>query len=303
MSDPMTNVEIEDVLSSIRRLVSDGDKARTRDPAPVQPHVPADAGVESHKQSGGEKSEKLLLTPAFLVVDSVDPARAPDDDVWVEDVPEDMAADQKTVTDDWDDKAAMGTSHSPAQGEHDDGDEQDAPLSLTDMIWESEAETADGAEARIPDRADLAATIAELEASISTDDSEYEPDGSEVPVGTIAWPGPSTRRFEDAEDAQLEDSTQDADAAGDEIGEAPELTIDDALSDSDMQTADAYADDDLDDLLDVGGLEIDEAALRAMIGQVVREELTGPLGERITRNVRKLVRREIYRILSSQEFD
>jgi len=35
----------------------------------------------------------------------------------------------------------------------------------------------------------------------------------------------------------------------------------------------------------------------------VRSELQGALGERITRNVRKLVRREIYRVLSSQEFE
>ena len=40
-----------------------------------------------------------------------------------------------------------------------------------------------------------------------------------------------------------------------------------------------------------------------MIRQVVREELQGVLGERITRNVRKLVRAEINRILSSRDFE
>lgn len=37
----------------------------------------------------------------------------------------------------------------------------------------------------------------------------------------------------------------------------------------------------------------DEVALRKMVGEIIREELQGELGERITRNVRKLIRHEI----------
>jgi hypothetical protein len=48
---------------------------------------------------------------------------------------------------------------------------------------------------------------------------------------------------------------------------------------------------------------IDEEMLRDMVSEIVRHELQGALGERITRNVRKLVRREIHRVLMSQEFD
>ena len=40
-----------------------------------------------------------------------------------------------------------------------------------------------------------------------------------------------------------------------------------------------------------------------MVTDIVREELQGALGERITRNVRKLVRREIHRALVAQELD
>ena len=40
-----------------------------------------------------------------------------------------------------------------------------------------------------------------------------------------------------------------------------------------------------------------------MVAEIVRQELQGTLGERITRNVRKLVRREIHRALTSQDFD
>ena len=48
---------------------------------------------------------------------------------------------------------------------------------------------------------------------------------------------------------------------------------------------------------------LDEDALRDMVGDIVRLELQGALGERITRNVRKLVRREIHRALTAQELD
>lgn len=46
------------------------------------------------------------------------------------------------------------------------------------------------------------------------------------------------------------------------------------------------------------GLELDENMLRQMVHDIVRQELQGVLGERITRNVRKLVRREIQRAFS-----
>lgn len=48
---------------------------------------------------------------------------------------------------------------------------------------------------------------------------------------------------------------------------------------------------------------VDEDALRAIIADVVREELQGELGVRITRNVRKLVRREIRLALAAQDIE
>lgn len=50
--------------------------------------------------------------------------------------------------------------------------------------------------------------------------------------------------------------------------------------------------------VDVGSL--DEEALRDLVSEIVRQELQGELGERITRNVRKLVRREIQNALASR---
>ena len=43
----------------------------------------------------------------------------------------------------------------------------------------------------------------------------------------------------------------------------------------------------------------ENAALRRLVAELIREELQGELGERITRNVRKLVRREINRAIAA----
>ncbi len=48
---------------------------------------------------------------------------------------------------------------------------------------------------------------------------------------------------------------------------------------------------------------IDTVELRRIVTEVIREELQGDLGERITRNVRKLVRREVQRALAAQDTD
>lgn len=65
---------------------------------------------------------------------------------------------------------------------------------------------------------------------------------------------------------------------------------------------------DFDDLGEMGdgfggdadALTLDEDALRALIAKVVHEELQGEMGQRITRNLRKLVRREIRMVLAAE---
>jgi hypothetical protein len=78
------------------------------------------------------------------------------------------------------------------------------------------------------------------------------------------------------------------------------------LADGLLRSEDGSYDPDLDEDL-AAHLErdqiLDEETLRNLVIEIVRQELQGTLGERITRNVRKLVRREIYRILASQDFD
>lgn len=47
----------------------------------------------------------------------------------------------------------------------------------------------------------------------------------------------------------------------------------------------------------------DEDQLRAMVQTIFREEMAGPMGERITRNIRKLVRAEVGRMLAAQDLE
>lgn len=47
----------------------------------------------------------------------------------------------------------------------------------------------------------------------------------------------------------------------------------------------------------------DEDAVRALVGRLLREEFQGELGERVTHNVRKLVRSEILRLMESRDLD
>ncbi len=48
---------------------------------------------------------------------------------------------------------------------------------------------------------------------------------------------------------------------------------------------------------------LDEEALRGVINDLVREELQGELGDRISRNLRKLIRRELAQMLQEQKRD
>jgi hypothetical protein len=367
MSNLVSNVEIEDVLSSIRRLVSDGEKARPRDPAPVvAKEPPAETLSEDAAESGELKLDKFVLTPAFMVVDNdakpdVD-TEAQDDDGdddsgWVEEVSADQdmhqtgAVEHENETEDnaaeaapYDDESTDGadTDATDIEGAHVDIAEADDAL-LKNMVWDSVNAARKVGLAAVPpqanvdeaesdltakqpaDRSRLIASIAELEAAVTKDVQDFEPDGSEVEdemTGeTIAWPGSVVRSFEDVQDAkETEHAALEVEAeiddtavsfehreaavepAQEDLADAGEQRADD-YGDDDDYSDDGYSDDDLDGLLDVGNVSLDEDALRALVSDVVRQELTGPLGERITRNVRKLVRREIYRILSSKEFD
>lgn len=227
MPDPVKNAEIEDVLSSIRRLVADDA------PAPIEPPAPPKA----------EGADRLVLTPALRI------------------------QPQET-------KAAEALTPEPAPVDD----------------WEEVT---------------LEGRIAELEAAVASSDDEYEPDGSEVePAETMM----DLSAFED--DAfelspehvvhpaewgtpEPEIEIEAAPEAQDAVQEAPSAPAEEIAADP---SQDNVFEDDLSEVFD-------EEMLRDLVSEFVRKELQGELGERITRNVRKLVRREINRALAARDFE
>jgi hypothetical protein len=93
----------------------------------------------------------------------------------------------------------------------------------------------------------------------------------------------------DPEIVDVELSTDDSPAGDNQAGEI----LDDTIADRDILTAEPAG--------FAPGMMMDEDTLRDMISDIVRQELQGDLGEKITRNVRKLVRREIHRTMVSNE--
>ena len=82
----------------------------------------------------------------------------------------------------------------------------------------------------------------------------------------------------------------------------PEVVVDEASGDSDeAEQSSVVAFTPQGGQIDAS--MIDEEMLREVVADILREELSGALGERITRNVRKLVRREIHRAMMTQDYD
>lgn len=335
MSDPVTNIEIEDVLSSIRRLVSEGDKLR---PGVTMSHESAIRSNESPAVDLRTKRVNLpprfVLTPALrvdeapLVLDGADASSdgsAPSDEDQVPAA--DLLIGESSTA-----GSLVEARVSPDTLMADDAVAPDATVSEVagqDPITNVE-DTAS------PGRSRLEATIAELEAAIIGVKDDWEPDGSEeTPV--VDWSNERadglftsarTHPIEAGSDAVVmtsrsakrDDLSKDTppsrlslapEASAEPAQEviAPELSREDAdddLADDLLRSEGGSYDPDLDKDL-AAYLErdeiLDEETLRKLVIEIVRQELQGTLGERITRNVRKLVRREIYRILASQDFD
>lgn len=126
-------------------------------------------------------------------------------------------------------------------------------------------------------------------------DDEGQGDIHEAVAG-VAWEDVSDEDGTDADDpasAPMDfEHAEDEDEA--EAFRAPEPPFDSDQDDhfTDFEGVDAPASP---------AAQIDEEQLREMVTEIVRTELQGELGERITRNVRKLVRREINRALAGQD--
>ena len=294
MSDPVTNVEVEDVLSSIRRLVSDDNRPSMKTATPVK-----------------LSPDRLVLTPALRVEDDQDEDEAvvePTIQAWSEfgAGPEDQDANLADRSENNSD--ATSDVYEPEQAEavqdHDEQPQEEThdvseapaaePFVLESVVNYAEPEMdapfEEIAEADIPDHeaeaaffADqsesLTSKIAALEAVIGKTDDQWEPDdtGNSDYSGTEA----PSMKWDDV------GSDNDADNAEGDNAETVEVDVEP------QQAAFSQSADEL----------LDEDALRDIVSEIVREELQGALGERITRNVRKLVRREIHGALAAQELE
>ena len=276
MSDLVANVKIEDVLSSIRRLVAEEDSV-------VMHHSPADPVP-------AVSLERFVLTPALRVTTSLIT------DVQANPLP---SLELPKVADPF--------------------------VALKPLILSSATEVKEPLSHKVmsvAERASLEATIANLEAALTDKRNEWEPDGSEKVEPnalTHAFVNFDTNAFITngyvSEFSQNEAQTVSEDLTPHDVFLEPELTFqhkeqydpdvdygDDLLSGDDEGIR---IPDDLNEKIAaylIDKTSLDEASLRDMIVDVVRQELQGELGNRITRNVRKLVRQEINNALSSKPF-
>lgn len=253
MSEAVTNSEIEDVLSSVRRLVAQEGRH------PAAPAIPA---------GGGAPVGRLILTQAQRVEsqghDSADPASRDEGPTADSGAPEPARLRPVSV------KGGAG------------------PLPA-------------------PDFKQLEATIAELEAAVSATDSAWEPDGTDEQLGESAGASNVTalygklnfvHRALHARKAEGGDAAAVAPAPIESVPEPAPATPAAMTVPEAQAPSDTLPDDRLDEAFDEA--VIDEDMLRILVARMVREELQGQLGERITHQVRKLVRAEIARVLDER---
>ena len=199
---------------------------------------------------------------------------------------------------------------------------------LEDMASEDEDHTGDAEEVQASDAAEGAeaaelpgaesaaevsepeATEAEASAEVVTEDTGAEveeptaeaseplvlgPEFAEVDDGT-----PETPDVDDAAEAPAVETPEVAATDNAEPAQAAEEAAEPEPVVTAATTAEA---EDAPVDLTADETVLDEDSLRELVADIVRQELQGALGERITRNVRKLVRREIHRALTAQNLE
>ncbi|CUH44220.1 hypothetical protein [Ruegeria atlantica] len=254
MTEKVVNGRVEDVLSSIKRLVGERGE-QTSEPAP----------------SIARKPGRLVLTDALRVGGTSS----------IQDGPENEAEVKAGYTTDASVKPMLLRACDSVNREDPANKEQAAPESPKNPTNS------------------LSAKIEALEAAIARTEDQWEPDGDSEDVysGTPAKALEFSTRKEFANTEKKKAETPQP-----EVKEAVATTRATFIRDPNVTTADpVHPADVAAEEARIAG--ISEDALRKMIAEVVREELQGVLGERITRNVRKMVRREIYKALAEQDLE
>lgn len=318
MSDPVTNVEIEDVLSSIRRLISEND----RSPKPQAARPERESVLSRHTdetESAEAAQERLVLTPSLRVAEV-----APQEDrheaetaldtphahAW-EDVsePETGLADAPEMS--AADAVVAEISEELAEAGFDPVDgvslERAREIDARIVHWEKNTESTSAQEpAYEPDEpgdSDYAGTDVE---PLEWQDEQVDTEAEEAPfVAVTPDDEPEVAEVEAFEPKPAPQTEFEEEMSAEEALAGLAGRIEAELRDEipGHIEAELVQDDGLDALVDDDAVVLDEAMLRDMVADIVRQELQGALGERITRNVRKLVRREIHRALAAHELD
>jgi hypothetical protein len=271
MSEPLSAVEIEDVLSSIRRLVSEDLRPAARGVPTVAPSMAGSA---------------LILTPALRVVHEAGPLAAPVV------LPRAMAASDMTAPDAGDSIAieTLVARVGAALADRDDDRETETGDAVPepDPAWEAGRWSPAGSD---DDRiVDVDADV-EAGAGVASDAAFVHGEtGTEHGAG---WAQVG------ADDSATSTAHSIPDAIHADAGWADEATAE-IIAELE-QPEPVGARPDLAN--DAAEMSFDEEVLRDLVRDLIREELQGHLGERITRNIRKLVRAEIARALAAAEFE
>ena len=259
MSNPVANSEVEDVLSSIRRLVGE-----TKRPQQVQ--------MQGEQQVDG--SDMLVLTPQLRVASGHEVLKLmPEDAVtpvgeWYEFEEPPLDEHMRLPSE------AHITSQEPAELQ---------PEPAVQALKEASVKVKRTSKAEFME---LSAKIAALETAIAKTVDQWEPDGTDSDDYSGTQPPAMTWQ----ENVEL-------DGLGKPVAQTIKFPQPTPAPRAPVEAAEAALETALDEQV------IDEETLRAMVADIVRSELKGELGERITRNVRNLVRREIHRALVSQSLD
>ena len=320
MSDPVTNTEIEDVLSSIRRLVSEN---RPLPDAEAEDSVATStfdtASAQEDDTADDESPLTLVLTPALRVEDQevdevpsndADTSFSDEDEIAFDDEEEPLSDDRDVSSDeiqDFDEK--LVEAHEPdvttldvADTSEDFFDENqglEEGLDATEDDLGLVDDKSDKAGAELAEDGDQGSIEAIELANAAEDVEPEEAMDEEQPFDFKQVLEARIHQFKDA--STVDDVT--VEYSSDEKADMTDAVMDELRVRMPEDVADAMhmeAAADLSAAMEETA-ELDEAMLREMVSDIVRQELQGALGERITRNVRKLVRREIHRALAAHD--
>lgn len=297
----MHNSDVEDVLFSIRRLVADKPDSAPRD---ASDHQAEDGQTDPQ----AEKDGALFLTSSLRVGEGlVDLSAARSDAPATFSTRQDRKKNGET------DANAMGHGGSATTERSNltpEGPEQTGHVRASEAIIAHE-DIEEVVEQISKPRVYTGEPEGDAPVALDVPQSPIRPETDVTELWSLAVDADPiiSEISEPVEVRQEAPSTSPHSDENAEEGNAPAVFVPKARSAKrEPSTAStpalAHGKDDSVNLADLNETsQIDEDIIRDIVTQVVREELSGVVGERITRNIRKLVRREIHRAMVARDFE